>query len=232
LFRSPEFEHSKSLNINELAKISFPLPQNLLPGKDHYQVAEMRNHLIASKFITDTAFTKIGTAGPTLEEIHALSKILLIDTQSVALYKQAWNGRIALGDFRNLPIGVRSNPLRIFPYHLEVPAIMRRFIEWRDRTHASKVLHPIIFATHIFVAFVSIHPFADGNGRVGRSLLADYLIRQRLLPTVLRDLDRTGYVKMVSDASDHQPEELCQSIVNTQLDTLFTMSLNETDEEN
>jgi Fic family protein len=78
----------------------------------------------------------------------------------------------------------------------------------------------MIFATHIFVAFCSIHPFADGNGRLGRTILADYLIRQGFLPVVFPYLDRMDYLKMVSDASDRQPEELCQSIVTTQLEML------------
>ncbi|KAI9777955.1 MAG: hypothetical protein M1839_008490 [Geoglossum umbratile] len=230
-FQSLESGCCTSLNLNELAKISFPHPQSLLPGKDHYQIAEMRNHLIALKSIIDTAFTKPGTARLTLEEIHALSKILLIDTESVELYRLGWGRKTVIGEFRNTPVSVRNNPLRIFPYHVEVPSLMRRFIEWRDRTHASKVLHPIIFATHIFVAFCHIHPFADGNGRVGRTLLADYLVRQGLLPVVFRDLDRMDYLDMVSDVQDRKPEELCLTIITTQLDMLFSICLGEKYEE-
>ena len=108
---------------------------------------------------------------------------------------------------------------------------MRRFIEWRDRTHASKALHPVILATHIFVAFCHIHPFADGNGRVGRILLADYLVRQGLVLVVFRDLDKIYYLDMVSDAQDRKPEELCLTLITTQLDMLFSICLGEKYEE-
>ena len=132
---------------------------------------------------------------------------------------------VALGDFRSAPIMVRSNPMRIFPYPLEVSACMERFIAWRDQCHASSQLHPLILAAHLYVYFTAIHPFPDGNGRIGRALMADYMVRQGYLPVVYIGMDRKDHVSLVSNAQDGKPEELCELVALTEAEMLFTISL-------
>lgn len=102
---------------------------------------------------------------------------------------------------------------------------MKRFFEWRDETHAIGQLHPLIFATKLCVYFASIHPFADGNGRASRVMMADYLIRQGFLPVVFQDLERLDYLSMISEAQDGEPEGLCSYVAQTALDMMFTISL-------
>src|SRR5438876_1237932 len=45
--------------------------------------------------------------------------------------------------------------------------------------------HPIIQAAYAHHAFVSIHPFSDGNGRVARALASVYLYRSARIPLLL-----------------------------------------------
>ena len=54
---------------------------------------------------------------------------------------------------------------------------MQRYIEWRDRHHTDKILRLIIFASHLPTYSIHLHPFQDKNGRLGRVLMADYMIR-------------------------------------------------------
>lgn len=207
-----------------LADLDFPPPGNLAP-QNPSQVAELRNHIIVSRHISDSALANPGTPGISLDEIKLLTRILLRCTDSEQTAKYSWGPRVPLGEFRALPIAVRSNPFRIFPYHQEVPAYTKRFFEWRDETHATGQLHPLIFATKLCVYLASIHPFEDGNGRSSRVMMVDYLIRQRLLPVVFQDLDRMDYLGMVSEAQDGEPEGLCTYVVQTALDMMFTISL-------
>jgi Fic family protein len=92
---------------------------------------------------------------------------------------------------------VKSNRLRVFPCNLEIPALMKQFIRWRDEIHSKNALHPLILACHSFIYFKSIHPFVDGNGRVGRTLMQDYMIRQGYIPVIYENLDRGGYIQTV-----------------------------------
>lgn len=130
-----------------------------------------------------------GTSGISLSGIKSLSSLMLAGTTADAHH---WGNHIKPGDYRNLHICIGSNPTQIFPYAIEVPACMGRFIQWRDRLHKTQQLHPIILATQLYVYFLLIHPIQDGNGRMGRSLMAGYLVRQVYLPVVFLDLDRTS----------------------------------------
>lgn len=75
---------------------------------------------------------------------------------------------------------------------MEVPALMERFIQFRDE-NISSGLHPIIIACRILSTFLHIHPFIDGNGRVGRSIMALYLIRNGYPPIVFQQVPREQY---------------------------------------
>ncbi|KAL6697911.1 fido domain-containing protein [Trichoderma pleuroticola] len=200
-----------------LSQIALPDAHSLLPNEDAIQVAELRNHIIASRWVTDAALRST-RSGLWENEIRCLSALLLRDTSGERLYNSGWGGKVALGDYRQAPIQVKSNPLTIFPYHLEVPACMRRFIQWQDRVTREGRLHPLIVACHATVYFLHIHPFFDGNGRVSRLLMQDYMIRHGYAPVVIRDLDREEYVRMIRSAQEGNPEELVYTVLATQLE--------------
>jgi Fic family protein len=155
--------------------------------------------------------------------------MMLRGTDAERLYKLSWGKPIQIGEYRTTPIGVRNNPMAIFPYPKEISACMDRYIEWRDRNHTDKILHPVIFATHLSNYFLQIHPFLDGNGRVGRTLLADYLIRQGYLPIVFVDLAREDYLEMVACAGDGKPDELCAAVTLTQWEMMREIGVRESE---
>lgn len=213
------------MSTSEISKLTLPTPEKLLPGKDVNQVCELRNHILVSRYTTEVALHNPGTTGMSLADIKQLSLLLLRGTNAETLHAFSWGKRVQLGDYRPAPISARSNPMRIFPYHEEVAACMHRYIEWRDRNHADKILHPIILATHLSAYFVQIHPFLDGNGRLCRVLMADYLIRQGYLPVVFINLAREEYIQMVSDAQDGKPDDLCASVAQTELEMMSVISM-------
>ncbi len=55
------------------------------------------------------------------------------------------------------------------PIPVEVPYLMKEFVHWINRTTKDDI-HPILKAGIAHHEFVRIHPFIDGNGRVGRSI--------------------------------------------------------------
>jgi Fic family protein len=63
-------------------------------------------------------------------------------------------------------------------------------------------IHPIIRASWLHYAFVSIHPFEDGNGRVARALSLLALLRGRYAPLVVDRYSRADYIAAL-DAANH-----------------------------
>ena len=52
------------------------------------------------------------------------------------------------------------------------------------------------------IAFERIHPFADGNGRVGRLLMAYQAIQNNLIPPLIKNDDREKYLNTINHKND------------------------------
>lgn len=216
-----------SLFIYNLYDTVLPDVSHFSPHTNRDQVIELRNHLVASQWIAETASRNPSTAGLGEHDIRALSALNMKDMDRDGNYPWAWGGKVRLGDYRKAPISVRSNPLRIYPYHVEVPACMRRFFRWRERAHQEKTLHPLILACQATAYFLHIHPFPDGNGRVSRMAMHDYMVRQDYLPVVMQAMEREDYLKMIIDAQDGKPDEFVVRVLTTQLEALQAFKLRE-----
>lgn len=60
---------------------------------------------------------------------------------------------------------------------LATPQLMAELIEWTSDSLASKALHPLLTIGVFIAAFLEIHPFQDGNGRLSRILTNLLLLR-------------------------------------------------------
>lgn len=135
---------------------------------------------------------KIGEEVPVSRDVEGIVELMLDATQN---YDQpltadrlfAWhsalfpNGRsgmrkITVGVWRTAASGamqVVSGPLGNEKVHYEAPhaerleSEMTAFLEWFETKH---VMDPIMKAAIAHFWFVTIHPFEDGNGRIGRAI--------------------------------------------------------------
>jgi Fic family protein len=91
------------------------------------------------------------------------------------------------------PMQVVSGPVHAPNVHFEappsadVPAEMSRFIDWFNRT-APDGTDPLPALTRAGIAhfyFVCIHPFEDGNGRIGRAIAEKVLSQSLGRPTLM-----------------------------------------------
>ena len=57
------------------------------------------------------------------------------------------------------------------PPSSEVPAQMSQFIEWFNKSRTDNVTDGLVRAAIAHLWFESIHPFEDGNGRIGRAIM-------------------------------------------------------------
>ena len=67
--------------------------------------------------------------------------------------------------------------------------------------------HPLLLAAWLHHRFEQIHPFQDGNGRVGRAILTWHLVKNEFFPIVISRDDRTEYINALekADAGDLTP---------------------------
>jgi Fic family protein len=65
------------------------------------------------------------------------------------------------------------------PLPVEVYPLLREFFSWYDKNKST--LHPVELAALVHLKFVTIHPFADGNGRISR-LLMNFILHKRGYP--------------------------------------------------
>lgn len=65
------------------------------------------------------------------------------------------------------------------PSPVEVQPLLREFFRWYDRN--KPIMHPVELAAGAHLRFVTIHPFADGNGRMSR-LLMNFVLHKHGYP--------------------------------------------------
>ena len=83
----------------------------------------------------------------------------------------------------------------------DVPDEIRKLLQWYNSNKDR--IYPLELAFRFHHRFERVHPFADGNGRVGRMLLNYILIKHRYYPVIIRKTYRNKYLKTL-EAADHE----------------------------
>jgi Fic family protein len=77
------------------------------------------------------------------------------------------------------------------PSPVEVQPLLREFFRWYDKNKSS--LHPVELSAAVHLRFVTVHPFADGNGRMSR-LLMNFVLQKHGFPLLnIHYEDRRSY---------------------------------------
>ncbi len=114
-----------------------------------------------------------------------------------------------IGDFRKNNIRVAQatfHPVDVF----YVREGMELLIKWVNENLKKKIYNEIELAAITHVWFETIHPFSDGNGRVGRILLSYILIGQGLVNIAIKGIsqkERSQYYDVLEKA-DRSFEEI------------------------
>jgi Fic family protein len=149
-----------------------------------------------------------GLSSPTNQKVEGIVEVLLDATQNAsspltrqrlwgwhaALFPAGYSGmrRITVGAWRRAedgPMQVVSGPVGRERLHFEAPtaerlqAEMDRFLSWFESATTSRgVYDPVVSAAVAHLWFVTIHPFEDGNGRIGRAIADMALTRADGVP--------------------------------------------------
>jgi Fic family protein len=115
------------------------------------------------------------------------------------------NSKTFAGKFRNLNVVIRNSRGEVI--HAGVPKeelkdYLNEFIEWY---YENKIkFKPLVLAAILHNQFEYIHPFQDGNGRVGRLLLNFILLKNNYPPININLEDRQEYYKTLQEYSKNE----------------------------
>jgi len=103
------------------------------------------------------------------------------------------------GNYRNIQVGIASVDYQPPPAIL-VPDEMQNLIRWYRQNR--KTLNPFELAILLHTKFEIIHPFVDGNGRVGRALM-NFILERSGYPTLYLGREhRAAYLDALVRADD------------------------------
>lgn len=139
-----------------------------VPHGDAADVREVRNHVSALEYGIKR-LRRLPLSSRLVRELHA------------RLMKGVRGGHATPGEFRRSQnwIGPRGSTPATAPYVPPPPAQMHRALGgWERFLHVRDEMPDLIQCALMHEHFEAIHPFLDGNGRVGRLLVTLFLIER------------------------------------------------------
>lgn len=170
-----------------LKDVTLILGENLVPkGKDLREVYETKNTREAHELLLNNKI-KI-----TVRDIINLHSIIVRDTG------------VSFG-FKKIPNYLLMRNLKTTPPE-KVGGEMDKLIKWYEEN--DRKMHPLKLASEFHAKFERIHPFEDGNGRVGRVLLNAILLENNYPPLIIRKTSRLSYFSALEAFDNGYKEKL------------------------
>ncbi|HDR7616975.1 TPA: Fic family protein [Bacillus mycoides] len=166
---------------------------------------------------------------------YPLSTRLILELHEILMDGDARGTNVACGQFRKVPnwigptkrfedavyIPVDSNEIESYLENWEIFANGHPYDEKMDISHLNsndyiinEDSHPLLKVAILHAQFESIHPFLDGNGRLGRIIIALYMMQSKQLSSpiffVSEELEkqRSRYYHLLNETRGENPNWL------------------------
>ncbi|HAV11757.1 MAG TPA: cell filamentation protein Fic [Candidatus Moranbacteria bacterium] len=147
-----------------------------------------------------------------MEYIRTKSQEKEIDKELILLMHQMLIGGIndgIAGRFRKqyeyVRVGTHIAPA---PEHVElmIDSTLQEYSKELDAYFLEKI-------AKFHLDFETVHPFCDGNGRIGRVIICYQLMRLGLVPIIIRDKEKAEYYKAFGDYRDKKNTKTMEKIL-------------------
>ncbi|HHW7507449.1 TPA: Fic family protein [Mannheimia haemolytica] len=191
-----EFIIESSYNSNAIEGNTITLRETVLILKEGMTIAEkpIREHLDiigfkdAFNYIYELVANKELLSERAIKDIHSL--VLMSNAESRGIY-------------RKIPVRILGAENKATPPYLIAEEMQSLIEKYQQKLTA---LHPIEAISWLHLAFESIHPFIDGNGRTARLLINFELLKQGYLPVDIKFTNRTQYYQCFDDFHKNQQD--------------------------
>lgn len=167
-----------TLSENETAAVLFH--NTVLTDKSLVEQLEAKNHQAALDFLFTYLLDKKPIDEPLILKLHAM---IMNAVRSDA------------GNYRSHGVRIVGSYVPTANY-VKVPALMKGLVRDIGKRHNDVFAH----IADIHSRFEQIHPFSDGNGRVGRLLMHAMAIRNNLAPVVVLSTKERFYLAYLNKA--------------------------------
>lgn len=186
-----------TLSENETAAILF---ENIsLKDKTLVEQLEAKNHQTALLYLFDYLYAK-----------KEINEKLILKLHTILL-----NGiNTDAGFYRRHGVRIMGANIATANY-LKVPQLMKDMVRYIQKDIKDVITHTV--KTHS--RFEKIHPFSDGNGRIGRLLVQAMLLKNNLPPALIKQEEKVKYLKYLNISQTKKDYSLlenfaCDAILN------------------
>ena len=158
-------------------------------GKTLTEHLEVIGHKEAIDYIESLSQTENTIGEWEIRQIHSLVMRRISPTEA--------------GRYRQLDVKAAGTN-HVYPPHYLLSNLMTDFIHWLNDSRSA--LHPIEYASEAHYRFVSVHPFADGNGRTGRLLMNLLLLKAGFPIVSISNQEREAYLEAIIQAQSSQDD--------------------------
>lgn len=155
--------HGTHIEGNEL---SLNQAEKLVQGQEVFgrqrDVQEVINYRKAMEYIEEFRIKNLELKidEDMIQELHKIITQKILDPKKCGAYR---GSQVVVKSSATGEVTFRPPPASTVPFH------MRNFVQFINEASADMV-HPVLKSGIVHYEFVRIHPFVDGNGRVGRAL--------------------------------------------------------------
>lgn len=176
-YNSNQIEGS-TLSEGETADIMFN--NRALPNKSLIEQLEVKNHQTALQYLFDYLLNK-----------KSIDKNLILKLHSILMNSI----RSDAGFLRNHGVRIVGANIATANY-IKIPELIASLVE--DINKKEKDLIFQVAETH--ARFEKIHPFSDGNGRIGRLIIIAMLLRENIAPAIIKRDKKSQYYNYLNKA--------------------------------